>query len=85
MTRKQKQAARDEKLKAHYEATHCRHGDRDVPGIRCGYPLPCPWHTAVIDLGAEVPKLEIPLASKAAMKARLRLAEIAIILQKGKS
>jgi hypothetical protein len=25
---------------------------RDVPKLRCGYPLPCPHHTLIIDRGA---------------------------------
>ena len=24
----------------------CARPDRDVPKVRCGYPLPCPWHDA---------------------------------------
>lgn len=28
----------------------CEKPDRDVPGIVCGYPFPCPWHSALIDL-----------------------------------
>lgn len=27
------------------ERTHCNKPDRDCPGIECGYPLPCPYHT----------------------------------------
>jgi hypothetical protein len=27
----------------------CKHPDRDVPKLVCGYPLPCPHHTVVID------------------------------------
>lgn len=27
----------------------CNRPDRDVPGIKCGHPLPCPHHTVVID------------------------------------
>ncbi|VVB55213.1 Uncharacterised protein [uncultured archaeon] len=26
----------------------CNQPDRDVPGIICGYPLPCPHHTVTI-------------------------------------
>lgn len=26
----------------------CQQPDRDAPKLTCGYPLPCPWHTAVI-------------------------------------
>jgi hypothetical protein len=47
--------------------TCCRHPDRDVPKLLCGYPLPCPYHTAVIDLTADpVPTVTIPLPSDAA-------------------
>lgn len=28
----------------------CNRPDRDVPGIECGYPLPCPHHTLVLDV-----------------------------------
>ena len=31
------------------DRTHCQHPDRDMPKIKCGYPLPCPYHTAVVD------------------------------------
>ena len=27
----------------------CNKPDRHVPKIKCGYPLPCPWHTVVIE------------------------------------
>lgn len=30
----------------------CNKPDRDVPRMKCGYPLPCPWHTATIDARA---------------------------------
>lgn len=28
--------------------THCKQPDRHVPGIECGYPIPCPYHTIII-------------------------------------
>ena len=28
----------------------CQHSDRDNPNLICGYPLPCPHHTVVIDM-----------------------------------
>ena len=37
-------------LKAVAERTNCQQPDRDVSGIACGYPLPCPHHTVTIDL-----------------------------------
>ena len=27
----------------------CKQPDRDVPKIECGHPLPCPYHTLVIE------------------------------------
>jgi len=27
----------------------CKKPDRDVPKLVCGHPLPCPYHTAIID------------------------------------
>lgn len=28
----------------------CQQPDRDEPKLVCGYPLPCPHHTAIVDL-----------------------------------
>lgn len=47
----------------------CRHPDRDEPRMMCGYPLPCPWHTAVINL--EEQTVTIPFASDV-MKSPMR-------------
>ena len=46
----------------------CRRPDREFPGILCGYPLPCPYHTAVIDTTGAVPTVTIPVASVPAIK-----------------
>ncbi len=56
----------------------CRHPDRDEPCIMCGYPLPCPWHTAVIHADKDPATVEIPVTSDA-MKSpmRERLGEVA--------
>lgn len=27
----------------------CNKSDRDVPGTVCGFPIPCPYHTFVVD------------------------------------
>lgn len=29
---------------------YCDRPDRDAPGMRCGYPLPCPWHTVEAEI-----------------------------------
>jgi len=27
---------------------YCKRPDRDSPKLKCGHPLPCPWHTVVV-------------------------------------
>jgi hypothetical protein len=58
----------------------CRQPDHDNAKLVCGYPLPCPWHTVVIDTNVTPPTLTIPITSDAArnMIARERLASIGI-------
>ena len=56
----------------------CRKPDRDSPELVCGYPLPCPHHTAIIDLGANPPTLTVPLDASAGG----RIADIARALSK---
>ncbi len=31
----------------------CTAPDRDVPKMFCGHPLPCPYHTVIIDARAK--------------------------------
>ena len=38
----------------------CKKPDRDVAGLICGYPLPCPYHTVVIHEDKQPPTIEIP-------------------------
>jgi hypothetical protein len=30
---------------------HCKKPDKDFPKMVCGHPLPCPWHTVIIEDG----------------------------------
>jgi len=62
----------------------CRHPDRDVPKIMCGYPLPCPWHTVIIDETVTPPTVTIPITSDAISRPSLReaIAEVAAALEK---
>lgn len=32
----------------------CQRPDRDAPRMKCGYPLPCPHHTATMDTHGRV-------------------------------
>lgn len=62
----------------------CRHPDHDNARLVCGRPLPCPYHTAILDLQAQpVPTITIPVTSDAAMamSARERLASIGLVLR----
>jgi hypothetical protein len=43
----------------------CRHPDRAVPKLMCGYPLPCPHHTVIIHADKRPPTVEIPVDSDA--------------------
>ena len=38
----------------------CQKPDRDVPELVCGYPIPCPWHTVIIDTTGEPATITIP-------------------------
>lgn len=57
--------------------SYCKHPDRDVPALTCGYPLPCPWHTAIIDTTEEPTTVTVPATATAAQRNVSKLAEIA--------
>jgi len=61
----------------------CKHPDRDFPKLMCGYSLPCPYHTAQIDLSTDPPAIRIPITADAAWKVKHKLAEIAEALEEG--
>lgn len=62
---------------------YCQKPDRDVPGIICGYPLPCPYHTVVIDTKADPPTVTIPATMPKAADPKIlsKLKRIAVILK----
>ena len=63
---------------------NCKRPDRDVPGLICGYPLPCPYHTAIIDTTVDPPTVTIPIvADQPALTpvGRKRLKRIALALK----
>lgn len=51
--------------------THCRQPDRHVPGLICGFSLPCPWHTITIDTTSDPPELRVPITSEPAHNPKL--------------
>jgi len=68
----------------------CNKLDRDVeqwnrafPGkppktMKCGYPLPCPWHTVVIETGA--PRVTIPHTLNTTQAQRKEIRRLAVQL-----
>ncbi len=59
----------------------CKHPDKDCSRLLCGHPLPCPWHTAIIDTTKKPPTVTIPITAEAAWKNKSRLSEIAETLE----
>lgn len=49
----------------------CRAPDRDQPKLVCGYPLPCPFHTVIIE------KQRLTIPHGVAVSARPRIKQIA--------
>ncbi len=60
---------------------YCKKPDRDVPGIECGYPLPCPYHTVIIDM-TEAPTTTIPPKADIDKNTRDKISEIVNVLKK---
>ena len=58
----------------------CNSPDWQGSGLVCGYPLPCPYHTAIIDVSGDIPELRIPITAKNALKGKHHLEDIAAIL-----
>ena len=60
-------------------ALECNHSDRDFPGILCGYPLPCPFHTSQIALRRGA--VEVTLAPSSSDHAASKILDIARRMQ----
>ena len=58
----------------------CTAPDRDAPEMLCGYPLPCPYHTAIIDVSNDPAIVKIPITAKAALRGKHHLEDIAAVL-----
>jgi len=61
----------------------CKRPDRDVPELLCGYPLPCPHHTILIDTKPTPPTITIPatITKQINLKSLRRLKKIANIIK----
>lgn len=62
-----------EEMKEKWKQTHCQKPDRDVSKLTCGYPLPCPFHTIIIDVPNET--IEYPLGNGNAVKVPFKKGE----------
>lgn len=62
------------------DRTHCNQPDRDVATTICGYPLPCPWHTA--EIRASTGNATVPPRTPATKRARVR--DLAALIGKRK-
>ncbi len=49
----------------------CQRPDKDVSGLQCGHPLPCPYHTATIDTTTTPPEIRVPITSEPAHNPKL--------------
>ncbi len=62
------------------DACRCTAPDRDESKMLCGYLLPCPYHTVIIDVSDDPAVIRIPLTAKAALRGKHHLEDIAAIL-----
>lgn len=42
----------------------CKQPDRDAPKLKCGAPLPCPYHTYTIDLEMRPATVTVPVTAR---------------------
>ena len=59
------------------ERLNCRKPDHDVPALTCGQPLPCPFHTVLIDTEPSPPTITEPVTAGLSPLERARLREVA--------
>lgn len=58
-------------------SANCEKPDRHEPRLVCGYPMPCPWHTYVVNVATE--QVTVPKHG-GSIKATRRLQQIADVL-----
>ena len=56
--------------------SYCQHSDRDFKNMKCGYPLPCPYHTVIIDTTRDEVKIKVPQNKSIDSKVYRRLRKI---------
>lgn len=60
---------------------YCDKPDRHVPGLQCGYPRPCPWHTAVLEVNSGKVEIKWPKVDVLTEAERDRVIDLAAALQ----
>ena len=59
----------------------CNKPDRHCPELVCGFPLPCPWHTVIIDLEENPPTITVPATAPLNADKITKLKDVALILK----
>ncbi len=56
---------------------YCKQPDRDCPKLECGYPLPCPYHTVIIENGTvTIPEELLTVVTPNILKHTIEVAKI---------
>lgn len=63
---------------------YCNQPDRHEPRMKCGYPLPCLWHTITLDISSEPNRIIVPITSASGVKNIKKLKKIAKALSRKK-
>ena len=50
---------------------YCQRPDHDISSLVCGAPLPCPYHTVIIDTRPTVPTVTIPATAAPQMNPKM--------------
>ena len=61
----------------------CQHPDRHCRGMVCGYPLPCPHHTAIIEVTDDRVKVDVPKSIGSVHKITKKLIDIGRAIRDG--
>ncbi len=61
---------------------NCKQSDHDNPRLQCGYPLPCPFHTVIIDTTKEITTVEVPVSRNLSIRQGVLLKDVALALDK---
>lgn len=60
----------------------CKQKDHDGFDTICGFPIPCPYHTVIMDLSSKPPQLRIPVTAESALSKKDELKELTFIISK---